>query len=43
MSSTKDNDKKAVDHNAVNQQKNQLAEKNRQAGKKQFSKETDHL
>ncbi|ATH95029.1 DUF3941 domain-containing protein [Bacillus glycinifermentans] len=40
---TKDDDKKPVDHNAVNQQKNRLAEKNRQAGKHQGSKKPHHL
>ncbi|MED1126699.1 DUF3941 domain-containing protein [Bacillus paralicheniformis] len=39
----KDDDKKPVDNNAVNQQKNRLAEKNRQAGKDQESKKPDHL
>lgn len=43
MSSTKDSNKKAKDNNAINMQKNQLAEKNRQAGKFQYSKKTDHL
>ena len=40
---TKDNDKKAVDHNARNAQKNEMELANRKAGKKQFSKKTDHL
>lgn len=39
----KDDDKKPVDNNAVNQQKNRIAEKNRQAGKHQESKKPDHL
>lgn len=43
MSKTSDNNKKAVDHNAINAQKNEQTNKNRQAGKKQFSKENDHL
>jgi len=43
LSQTKDDDKKARDHNAINAQKNQLTEQNRKAGKKQFSKKTDHL
>lgn len=30
----KDDDKKPLDNNAVNQKKNRLAEKNRQSGKK---------
>jgi hypothetical protein len=42
MHRTSDNDKKAVDHNAVNHEKNMLAEKNRQAGKNSYSKKTDH-
>ena len=40
---TKDDDKKAKDNNARNMKKNELAEKNRKAGKHQFSKKTDHL
>ncbi|MCY8032631.1 DUF3941 domain-containing protein [Bacillus sonorensis] len=40
---TKDDDKKPVDNNAVNHQKNLLAEKNRQAGKHQDSKKPHHL
>ncbi len=43
MSHTKDDDKKARDHNALNAQKNELEKKNYQAGKKTFSKKTDHL
>lgn len=39
----KDDDKKPLDNNAVNQKKNRLAEKNRQAGKNQNSKKPDHL
>ncbi|WP_074433002.1 DUF3941 domain-containing protein [Neobacillus dielmonensis] len=42
MSHTSDNDKKAKDHNAINHEKNMLAEKNRQMGKNQYSKQTDH-
>ena len=40
---TKDNNKKTVDHNARNAAKNELEASNRRAGKKQFSKKTDHL
>ncbi|GGE72372.1 DUF3941 domain-containing protein [Priestia taiwanensis] len=43
MSKTSDNDKKARDNNAKNHEKNILAEKNAQHGKKSFSKEVDHL
>ncbi len=40
---TSDNDKKAHDNNAEHELKNQLTEENRQKGKNQFSKKTDHL
>jgi len=43
MPHTSDNDKKAQDHNALRHEKNMLAEKNRKAGKHQYSKKTDHL
>lgn len=43
MPHTSDNDKKAKDHNAANMEKNMLREKNRKAGKNQYSKKTDHL
>ncbi|MFD2681267.1 DUF3941 domain-containing protein [Bacillus seohaeanensis] len=43
MSRTSDNDKKAVDNNAVRHEKNMEKEKNRKAGKNQYSKKTDHL
>jgi hypothetical protein len=43
MSHTSDNDKKAVDNNAVLHEKNMEKEKNRKAGKRQYSKKTDHL
>ncbi|MBT2756428.1 DUF3941 domain-containing protein [Mesobacillus foraminis] len=43
MPHTSDNDKKAQDHNAMRHEKNMLAEKNRKAGKNQYSKKTDHL
>ncbi|WP_102347384.1 DUF3941 domain-containing protein [Bacillus sp. Marseille-P3661] len=39
----KDNDKKPKDNNAKRAKKNDMREENRQAGKRQFSKETDHL
>ncbi|WP_078408642.1 DUF3941 domain-containing protein [Priestia abyssalis] len=40
---TSDNDKKARDNNAKRHEKNILREKNRQAGERSYSKETDHL
>ncbi len=40
---TSDNDKKAKDNQAKHEEKNKLREKNRQAGKHQDSKDTDHL
>jgi hypothetical protein len=43
MSRTSDNDKKAVDNNAVQHERNMEKEKNRKAGKNQYSKKTDHL
>lgn len=43
MSRTSDNDKKARDNNALRHEKNMLREKNRKAGKRQYSKKTDHL
>lgn len=42
MPHTSDNDKKARDKNAERHEKNMLTEKNRQAGKKSYSKKTDH-
>jgi hypothetical protein len=42
MPHTTDNDKKAKDNNALRHEKNMMREKNRQAGKNQFSKKTDH-
>lgn len=39
----KDNDKKPTDKNAQRAKKNEMREKNRQAGERQFSKETNHL
>ncbi|MBA4536490.1 DUF3941 domain-containing protein [Bacillus aquiflavi] len=43
MSRTSDNDKKARDNQADQELKNALSEKNRKAGKNQYSKKTDHL
>jgi len=40
---TSDNDKKAVDKNAIRHEKNMESSKNRKAGKKSYSKKTDHL
>jgi hypothetical protein len=42
MPHTSDNDKKAKDNNALRHEKNMMREKNRQAGKNQYSKKTDH-
>ncbi|MFD2443157.1 DUF3941 domain-containing protein [Bacillus sp. CGMCC 1.16607] len=42
MPHTTDNDKKAKDNNALRHEKNMMREKNRQAGKNQYSKKTDH-
>jgi hypothetical protein len=42
MPHTSDNDKKAKDNNALLHEKNMMREKNRQAGKNQYSKKTDH-
>jgi hypothetical protein len=43
MSHTSDNDKKARDNNALLHEKNMEREKNRKAGRDQYSKKTDHL
>ncbi|MGA9289339.1 MAG: DUF3941 domain-containing protein [Anaerobacillus sp.] len=43
MSSTKDNNKKPEDKNAKRMVKNKLKEANREGGKHQYSKNTDHL
>ena len=43
MTRTSDDDKKPVDHQARREKKNELKEKNRKAGKYQYSKKTDHL
>ena len=43
MPHTSDNDKKAKDNNALRHEKNMMVEKNRKAGKNQYSKKTDHL
>lgn len=40
---TSDNDKKPKDNQAEREEKNLLKEKNRKAGKFQYSKKTDHL
>ncbi len=43
MPHTSDNDKKAKDNNALQEEKNKMREQNRQAGKQQYSKKTDHV
>jgi hypothetical protein len=43
MPRTSDNDKKAFDNNAKRTEKNLEREVNRQKGKNQYSKKTDHL
>lgn len=43
MSTTKDDDKKPKDNQAKNTKKNEIAEKNRQEGKHQYSADVDHL
>ena len=43
MSRTSDNEKKPIDHQALRENKNEIKEKNRKAGKRQYSKKTDHL
>jgi len=43
MSHTTDNDKKAKDNNSFNHEKNMEETKNKQEGRKSFSKKTDHL
>ncbi|MBS4210654.1 DUF3941 domain-containing protein [Bacillus sp. FJAT-50079] len=40
---TSDNDKKARDNQAAHEVKNSVREKNRKAGKHQYSKKTGHL
>lgn len=40
---TKDDDKKPFDNNAKRAHKNEMREKNRQKGERQYSKKTDHL
>ncbi|RFU62163.1 DUF3941 domain-containing protein [Peribacillus glennii] len=42
MPNTKDDDKLPRDNQALNEQKNILHEKNRQAGRFSYSKKTDH-
>jgi hypothetical protein len=43
MPKTSDNDKKGQDNQALHHEKNMMREKNRNAGKYQYSKKTDHL
>lgn len=43
MPHTSDNDKKAKDNNAKQFLQNAEREENRQKGKRQYSKKTDHL
>jgi hypothetical protein len=43
MATNKDNDKKAKDNNALNHEKNIQREHNRELGKHQYSKKTDHI
>jgi hypothetical protein len=43
MPKTSDNDKKAKDNNAKLHEKNMMRQKSAQAGKRQYSKQTDHL
>ncbi|WP_243385756.1 DUF3941 domain-containing protein [Bacillus kexueae] len=43
MPHTSDNDKKAQDNNAKQHLENVEREENRQKGKRQYSKKTDHL
>ena len=43
MTRTADDDKKPVDRQAHRERKNELKERNREAGKRQYSKKTDHL
>ncbi|MDQ0217557.1 DUF3941 domain-containing protein [Peribacillus cavernae] len=42
MTKTTDDDKKPKDNQSINEQRNMVREKNRQAGKHSFSKKTDH-
>jgi hypothetical protein len=42
MSHTTDDDKRPKDNQAINEQRNIIREKNRQAGKHSYSKKTDH-
>lgn len=42
MPNTKDDDKKPKDNQAINEQRNMIREKNRQAGKHSYSQKTDH-
>lgn len=43
MSRTSDDDKKPLDNQAKREKKNEIRERNRKAGKHQYSKKTDHL
>lgn len=43
LANTKDNNKKAKDHNARNAARNEQVDQNFKAGKHQYSKSTDHL
>jgi len=43
LSHTTDDDKKPVDKQAKREKKNELRERNREAGKFQYSKKTHHL
>lgn len=43
LSRTKDDDKKPVDNQAKREEKNEIRERNRKAGKRQYSRKTDHL
>lgn len=42
MAGTTDDDKRPKDNQALNERRNELREKNRQAGKHSYSKKTDH-
>ncbi|MEI5906506.1 DUF3941 domain-containing protein [Bacillus spongiae] len=43
MPHTSDNDKKAQDKQAFRHEQNMQKDKNQKAGKRQYSKKTDHL
>lgn len=42
MAYTKDDDKKPKDNNAKLAKKNEMRERNRERGERQYSKQTDH-